>query len=392
MAEGMTLEEQAEVAKEFLEGLLDTYGFEGTVVTRVIDEETVEVAADGEGLGLLVGPKGSTLAALQDVTRTVVQRRCPSRTDRILVDVAGYREKRSAALQRFSQQVAAEVIESGSERALEPMSPADRKVVHDADQRDRRRRDPFRGRGPVPPHRDRPGLSRTAARTPSHRGSPRAPKAVHRAGQQPALLEALGEARELGLLGPGPLERPDRPRPGLRLGRWRPRGSRRREPGARPGIRWWAPRPGPGPRLAGRPDHPAGGRGRRVAFLRRAVERCGLEDRVSVVEGRAEEVGRDPQRRAAYQLVVARSFGRPATTAECAAPFLEVGGALVVSETPEPARTTGTLERGGPGLARAGAGRRWCATTFGFAVIRQLHACPDRFPRRVGVPAKRPLF
>ncbi len=132
MAEGMTLEEQAEVAKEFLEGLLDIYGFEGTVRTRVIDEETVEVAADGEGLGLLVGPKGSTLAALQDVTRTVVQRRCPSRTDRILVDVAGYREKRSAALQRFSQQVAADVIESGNERALEPMSPADRKVVHDA--------------------------------------------------------------------------------------------------------------------------------------------------------------------------------------------------------------------------------------------------------------------
>jgi spoIIIJ-associated protein len=132
MAEGMTLEEQADVAKEFLEGLLESYGLAGSVVTRVIDEETVEVAADGEGLGLLVGPKGSTLAALQDVTRTVVQRRFPSRTDRILVDVAGYREKRSAALRRFSRQVATEVIESGAERALEPMSAADRKVVHDA--------------------------------------------------------------------------------------------------------------------------------------------------------------------------------------------------------------------------------------------------------------------
>lgn len=131
MAEGMSLEEQAEVAKEFLEGLLDCYGFEASVVTRIIDDETVEIAADGEGLGLLVGPKGSTLAALQDVTRTVVQRRFPSRTDRILVDVAGYREKRVAALQRFSRQVATEVIESGDERALEPMSPADRKVVHD---------------------------------------------------------------------------------------------------------------------------------------------------------------------------------------------------------------------------------------------------------------------
>jgi spoIIIJ-associated protein len=131
MAEGMTLQEQAEVAREFLEGLLEHYGLEGTVDTRVIDDETVEVAAKGD-LGLLVGPKGSTLAALQDVTRTVVQRNFPSRTDRIMVDVAGYREKRAMALQRFSRQVADEVIASSEERALEPMSPADRKVVHDA--------------------------------------------------------------------------------------------------------------------------------------------------------------------------------------------------------------------------------------------------------------------
>ncbi len=133
MAEGMTLQEQAEVARDFLQGLLDCYGLEAAVDTRVIDDETVELAATGgEGLGLLVGPKGSTLAALQDVTRTVVQRNFPSRTDRILVDVAGYREKRAAALQRFSRQVADEVLDSSAERALEPMSPADRKVVHDA--------------------------------------------------------------------------------------------------------------------------------------------------------------------------------------------------------------------------------------------------------------------
>jgi spoIIIJ-associated protein len=133
MAEGMTLEEQAEVAVEFLEGLVGELGLRASVETRVLDEDTVELAVTGEDqLGLLVGPKGSTLAALQDVTRTVVQRRFPTRTDRILVDVAGYREKRAAALQRFSQKVAAEVIESGVEQAMEPMSPADRKVVHDA--------------------------------------------------------------------------------------------------------------------------------------------------------------------------------------------------------------------------------------------------------------------
>lgn len=131
MAEGMTLEEQGEVAREFLEGLLGELGFTASVQTRVIDDETIEVAATGEDLGLLVGPKGSALAALQDVTRTVVQRRFPSKTDRILVDVAGYRERRVAALQRFSRQIAEEVLEAGSERSLEPMSPADRKVVHD---------------------------------------------------------------------------------------------------------------------------------------------------------------------------------------------------------------------------------------------------------------------
>jgi spoIIIJ-associated protein len=132
MAEGMTLEEQGEVGRAFLAGLLTEYGVSASVEMRLLDEETVEVAAVGEDLGLLVGPRGSTLSALQDLTRAVVQRQCPSRTDRILVDVAGYREKRSAALKRFSTQIAEEVIASGQEKALEAMSPADRKAVHDA--------------------------------------------------------------------------------------------------------------------------------------------------------------------------------------------------------------------------------------------------------------------
>ena len=132
MAEGMTLEEQGEVGRAFVADLLGEFGMEGTVETRLLDEDTVEIAALGEDLGLLVGPRGSTLAALQDLTRAVVQRQCPSRTDRILVDVAGYRERRSAALKRFSVQIAEEVLASGQEKALEPMSPADRKAVHDA--------------------------------------------------------------------------------------------------------------------------------------------------------------------------------------------------------------------------------------------------------------------
>jgi spoIIIJ-associated protein len=132
MAEGMTLEEQGEVGRAFLAGLLSEYGVSASVETRLLDDETVEIAAMGEDLGLLVGPRGSTLSALQDLTRAVVQRQCPSRTDRILVDVAGYREKRSAALKRFSTQIAEEVIATGQEKALEAMSPADRKAVHDA--------------------------------------------------------------------------------------------------------------------------------------------------------------------------------------------------------------------------------------------------------------------
>jgi spoIIIJ-associated protein len=132
MAEAMTLEEQGAIGKTFLEGLMGAFGLPATVEVRLLDEETVELAVDGADLGILVGPRGATLQALQEVTRTAVQARCPSRTDRILVDVARYRERRAKALTEFTGTVAAEVLETGEERRLEPMSPADRKVVHDA--------------------------------------------------------------------------------------------------------------------------------------------------------------------------------------------------------------------------------------------------------------------
>ena len=94
-------------------------------------DEAVQVAVEGEELGLLVGQGGITLAAIQDLTRTVVQRKAGGHTDRILVDVAGYRARRAEALGRFTAKVVEEVIASGREKALEAMSPADRKVVHD---------------------------------------------------------------------------------------------------------------------------------------------------------------------------------------------------------------------------------------------------------------------
>ena len=131
MDHDVPLAQQAGVARDFLTGLLDAFDAEGTVEVRDVDEETVEVAVTGNGLGLLIGPKGATLAAIQEVTRTVVQRQTGGRNGRILVDVGGYREKRRQALAEFTRQIAAQVKETGVPKALEPMSPADRKVVHD---------------------------------------------------------------------------------------------------------------------------------------------------------------------------------------------------------------------------------------------------------------------
>ena len=135
MAEGITLEEQGVIAKEFLEGLLVAMNLTASIATKEIDDETLEVSVNADPpteLGILVGPRGTTLQALQEITRTVVQAKSPSRTDRILVDVAGYRERRVAALGRFAQQVASDVVSSGEQRSLEPMSAADRKAIHDA--------------------------------------------------------------------------------------------------------------------------------------------------------------------------------------------------------------------------------------------------------------------
>ena len=135
MAEGISLAEQGAIAKEFLEGLLRSMNIAAEVSVRELDEETVELSVDANPpteLGILVGPRGSTLQALAEVTRTVVQSKSPGRTDRILVDVARYRERRVEALGRFANKVSAEVLETGEERALEPMSAADRKAVHDA--------------------------------------------------------------------------------------------------------------------------------------------------------------------------------------------------------------------------------------------------------------------
>ena len=89
------------------------------------------VDVTGENLGLLVGPRGATLQAIEELVRTVVQRRTEGRGTRINVDVGGYRAKRRAALARFAEELADKVRESGRDQVLEPMPASDRKVVHD---------------------------------------------------------------------------------------------------------------------------------------------------------------------------------------------------------------------------------------------------------------------
>jgi 16S rRNA (guanine527-N7)-methyltransferase len=134
---------------------------------------------------------------------------------------------------------------------------------------------------------------------------------------------------------------------------------------------------------------------RRARFLIEVVESQGWSDRVRVVTQRAELAGRDGALRGSFVLVVARSFGPPPVTAECAAPFLQIGGHLIVSEPPDPDPfgSSGDVRWPAEGLSDLGLEplTRWRGE-FGYRILRQSQQCPDRFPRRVGVPVKRPLY
>ncbi|MDP8936621.1 MAG: class I SAM-dependent methyltransferase [Actinomycetota bacterium] len=129
---------------------------------------------------------------------------------------------------------------------------------------------------------------------------------------------------------------------------------------------------------------------RRTGFLLEAVAALGLDARVEVVRSRAEDLGHDPSRRGRHALVVARSFGPPAVVAECGCPLLIVGGRMVVSEPPEPHPPRW------PPTALEGLGARVgpivIAPEGTYQVLDQAEACPEQYPRRSGVPAKRPLF
>jgi spoIIIJ-associated protein len=127
----LDLDQQAAVAVDFLSGLLEEFGLPAEVTVARPDPDTAEVQLTGNDLGILIGPKGQTLVALQSLTRTVVFNQTNASNGHINVDVSGYRQKRNEALVRFAHKAADTVKESGQRIALEPMSAVDRKVIHD---------------------------------------------------------------------------------------------------------------------------------------------------------------------------------------------------------------------------------------------------------------------
>jgi len=130
--EPMPVDEQEKAVIEFLNGITASFQIDASTSIRMEDERIIG-AIDGDEIGLLIGPKAGTLLALQDIVRTVVQRHASGRkTNRLSVDVGGYREKRKASLVAFTQKQAALVINNGEKLALEPMGAADRKIIHDA--------------------------------------------------------------------------------------------------------------------------------------------------------------------------------------------------------------------------------------------------------------------
>ena len=122
--------EVAAVAEEFVRGLLERMDLEATI-SHDSDESTGYVDVRGEDLGGLIGRRGQTLDALQEITRTAVQRRLRSRV-RLLVDVEGYRARRRESLAEYARAMAERAKERGTEIELEPMNAYERKIVHDA--------------------------------------------------------------------------------------------------------------------------------------------------------------------------------------------------------------------------------------------------------------------
>ncbi len=131
--EAMTLPEQADIAESFMTGLAERFGQSVSFERTDVDENEIRIEVSGEDLGRMIGRRGATANAIDELVRTVLQRRAGSGRDgRIRVDIGGVASRREESLRQFCVQVAEKVRESGNEIALEPMRGSDRKVVHDA--------------------------------------------------------------------------------------------------------------------------------------------------------------------------------------------------------------------------------------------------------------------
>ena len=124
------LEQESEIAADYIEGLLDVADLDGDIDMDVEGDRPV-VSVVGATLSELVGPRGEVLEALQELTRLAVHRQTGTRS-RIMLDVGGYRARRRQELAELGRQVAEEVGRTGVPQRLDAMTPFERKVVHDA--------------------------------------------------------------------------------------------------------------------------------------------------------------------------------------------------------------------------------------------------------------------
>ena len=131
---------------------------------------------------------------------------------------------------------------------------------------------------------------------------------------------------------------------------------------------------------------------RRTEFLETESSGRAPAGEVEVIRGRAEEAARTPRLRDQFDLVTSRSFGAPAVAAECGAPFLAVGGTMIVSEPPGSMGGERWPEEGLNVLGLQPLTRARFDDSYGYQVLTKVAQTPDRYPRRVGIPTKRPLF
>ncbi|MGO1172678.1 MAG: protein jag [Actinomycetaceae bacterium] len=129
------LEEEGDVAADYLEELLDIADLDGDIDIEVDHgRASVSIVSEEDGdryLGRLVGEDGKVLDAVQELTRLAVQAKLGDRS-RIMVDIAGYRDRRRSTLTALAEEAIERVRSSGEDVALDPMNPFERKVVHDA--------------------------------------------------------------------------------------------------------------------------------------------------------------------------------------------------------------------------------------------------------------------